>query len=589
MVTTSIGETLPAIFHYRIQHSGDRPAIFSKHDGLFAPVSWSQLARDVTMLAVGLVRCGVQPGDRVILFSENRYEWVVVDFAIQLAQAVHVPVHAPLTGSQAAFQIADSGAKVAFVSTAQQVEKLSEAVRASARSEADVSSGKTRDSAARSEPSFISETRDWHTGLQIFTFEPNAPAVGNATVRSWRELMTSTSVPESSGIARRAVDSVKPNSLATILYTSGTTGEPKGVMLTQQNLVSNARAATEGFEMSPKDRRLNFLPLSHIFARTCDLYTWLEAGYELALAESRESVIADCAAFRPTLLNGVPYFYDKVRRAIIDLGREGQPDALRKLLGGDIRLCCSGGAALPDHVFDFFWQHDVPLLQGYGLTETSPVISMSSPDHVRRGASGRTIRDVEVRIADDGEILTRGPHIMVGYYKKPEETADVVRDGWFYTGDLGRVDEDGFVFITGRKKEILVTSGGKNIAPVYLESLLTEDPLILQAVVFGDDRDFLSALIVPNSAALEQELTRRGISRPPPAEISTHPDILAYYEERIRHQLRNVSYYEQIRKFRLMDRGFSIESGELTPKLSLRRKIIEANCRELIEGMYKKC
>jgi long-chain acyl-CoA synthetase len=399
--------------------------------------------------------------------------------------------------------------------------------------------------------------------------------------------MSTIPVSEASALARRAVDTVKPEALATILYTSGTTGEPKGVMLTQRNIVSNARAATEGFEMSAEDRRLNFLPLSHIFARTCDLYTWLEAGYELALAESRESVIADCAAFRPTLLNGVPYFYDKVRRTVIDQGNK--PDALRNLLGGDIRLCCSGGAALPDHVFDFFWENEVPLLQGYGLTETSPVISMSSPDHVRRSASGRAIRDVEVRIADDGEILSRGPHIMVGYYNKPEATAEVIRDGWFHTGDLGRVDEEGFVYITGRKKEILVTSGGKNIAPVYLESLLTEDPLILQAVVFGDGRDYLSALIVPNTAALQQELEQRGKQMPPAAEVLTHADVLAIFDEHIQNQLRNVSYYEQIRKFRLMNRGFTIDSGELTPKLSLRRKIIEANCREQIESMYKKC
>jgi long-chain acyl-CoA synthetase len=579
MPTTLLGETLPAIFHHRIQHSGDRPAIYSKQGGVFSPISWSQLAQDVTILAAGLVRSGVQPGDRVIQFSENRYEWVVVDFAIQLAQAVHVPVHAPLTGSQAAFQIADSGAKVAFVSTAQQAEKLSQA--------ADMTAEPASDSASSKEPSFVAETRDWHSGLQVFTFDSSPAAIGNAIVRSWRDLMTAISVAEASALARRAVEAVKPEALATILYTSGTTGEPKGVMLTQHNIVSNARAATEGFEMSASDRRLTFLPLSHIFARTCDLYTWLEAGYELGLAESRESVIADCALFRPTLLNGVPYFYDKVRRAIIDQGSQ-DPEALRKLLGGDIRLCCSGGAALPDHVFDFFWEHGVPLLQGYGLTETSPVISMSSPDHVRRGASGRTIRDVEVRIADDGEILSRGPHIMVGYYHKPDATAEVIRDGWFHTGDLGRVDEDGFVYITGRKKEILVTSGGKNIAPVYLESLLTEDPLILQAVVFGDGRDYLSALIVPNAAVLQQELTSRGKQMPSGADVLTHPDVLALYEEHIRDRLRNVSYYEQIRKFRLMNRGFTIESGELTPKLSLRRKIIEANCREQIESMYTK-
>jgi long-chain acyl-CoA synthetase len=273
---------------------------------------------------------------------------------------------------------------------------------------------------------------------------------------------------------------------------------------------------------------------------------------------------------------------------LIEQGRQDDPAALGELLGGEVRMCASGGAALPDHVFDFFWQRNVPLLQGYGLTETSPVITMSTLQHFRRGSSGRVIRDVEVRIAEDGEILTRGPHVMAGYYRQPQATAEVVRDGWFHTGDLGRLDEDGFLFITGRKKEILVTSGGKNIAAVYLESLLTEDPLILQAMVVGDGRDFLTALIVPNPDALGQEIRARGISVLSRDQAVSHPDVLRLYEERVRDRLRNVSTYEQVRKFRLLNRGFTIESGELTPKLSLRRKEIEAHFRDVIDEMYRR-
>jgi long-chain acyl-CoA synthetase len=387
---------------------------------------------------------------------------------------------------------------------------------------------------------------------------------------------------------QQAVANVRPDSLATILYTSGTTGEPKGVMLTQRNLVSNTVAAVQRFGMCSDDRRLTFLPLSHIFARTCDLYTWLVTGCQLALVESRESVLRDAAEYHPTIMNGVPYFYDKVRRTLLDEGRADEPGALRGKLGGEIRYCCSGGAALPVHVFDFFWERDVPLLQGYGLTETSPVISMSTVGHVRRGASGQPIQDVEVRIADDGEILTRGPHVMIGYYGRPEATAEVIRGGWFYTGDYGYVDEDGFVFITGRKKELIVTTGGKNIAPVQLESLLTEDPLILQAVVIGDDRDYLTALIVPNPDALRAEIIARGIAVTSSDEVLRHPDVLSLYEQRIRERLSSLSYYEQVRKFNLMNRGFTIESGEMTPKLSLRRQEITANCKELIEELYRK-
>jgi len=213
---------------------------------------------------------------------------------------------------------------------------------------------------------------------------------------------------------------------------------------------------------------------------------------------------------------------------------------------------------------------------------------MSTIEQVRRGASGKAIKDVEVRIAEDGEILTRGPHLMSGYYGRDDATAEVMRDGWFYTGDYGHVDEDGFVYITGRKKELIVTTGGKNIAPVYLESLLTEDPLILQAVVIGDDRDFLTALIVPNPDGLRAAIQSRGIAVGSPASVLKHPQVIGLFEERIRERLQSVSYYEQIRKFHLMDRGFTIESGELTPKLSLRRQEIAVHCRELIEEMYRK-
>jgi long-chain acyl-CoA synthetase len=556
--------TLPALIRERVRRSSDRPAVFYRREGQYSPVTWLQLDGDVRRLAAGFVRGGIVPGDRVIQFAENRYEWIVVDFAIQMCGAVHVPVHAPLTGPQAAFQIADCGAKVAFVSTGEQAEKL----RSHCQSPA-------------------APGRNALESVQFFTFEPGLPPIAGRPVRPWRELMSEATEAGMQEAAQRAA-SVSPSSLATILYTSGTTGEPKGVMLTQHNLVTNAQAAVEQFEMGDSDRRLTFLPLSHIFARLCDLYTWLVSGYQLGLAESRETVLTDCAAFRPSLLNGVPYFYDRVRRVLIDQGRQDQPDALRDLLGGEVRACASGGAALPDHVFDFFWQRNVPLLQGYGLTETSPVITMSTPAHVRRGATGRAIRDVEVRIADDGEILTRGPHVMAGYYRQPQATADVIRDGWFHTGDLGRLDEDGFLFITGRKKEILVTSGGKNIAAVYLESLLTEDPLILQAVVLGDGRDYLTALIVPNPDTLRREIVARGIVVRSRDEALAHPRVIELYEQRIRERLRTVSTYEQVCKFRLLNRGFTIDSGELTPKLSLRRKEIEANFRTTIEEMYRR-
>jgi long-chain acyl-CoA synthetase len=336
------------------------------------------------------------------------------------------------------------------------------------------------------------------------------------------------------------------------------------------------------------DLRLNFLPLSHIFARTCDLYCWLTGGTRMAIAQSRDTVIADCQAVQPTILNGVPHFYDRVYRGLCERGLAGTPGAVRGALGGEIRVCCGGGAALPEHLFDYFHGQGVPLLQGYGLTESSPVITLSSPTAFRRGASGRPIGGIEVKIAPDGEILTRGPHVMLGYYENPAATAEVLKDGWLYTGDLGRLDDDNFLYITGRKKEILVTLGGKNIAPVFLESLLTQDPLILQALVVGDGRPCLGSLIVPNHDVLRTEIAARGIDVQSPAEALGHPQVLALYHERIRQRLSDVSHYEQVQRFTLLPRAFSIEDGEMTAKLSLRRKIIEQHFAAEIESLYRR-
>src|SRR5262249_17553872 len=234
---------------------------------------------------------------------------------------------------------------------------------------------------------------------------------------------------------------------------------------------SNAIATCQAFEFTTDDLRLSWLPLSHIFARTCDLYTWLIHGCQLALAASREQIIAHCGLLHPTLLNGVPYFFEKVCRSLCDAGKFGPAEPggqthLQKLLGGNMRACCSGGAALPDHVAEFFWREGVPLVQGYGLTESSPVITTCTPDRHKTGSVGPAVQGVEVKTADDGEIMTRGPHVMLGYLKRPQDTAVAIQDGWLHTGDLGRLDADGYLFITGRKKELIVTAGGKNIAPL---------------------------------------------------------------------------------------------------------------------------
>ena len=550
-------DTLVSMFVGRVAQDGSRTALRIKQDGKFIPISWNELAHDVRKTAAVLVQTGVCPGDRVVQVAENRYEWIVCDLAIQLAQAVHVPVHAPLTGPQITWQVDDSQARVVLVSGSHQCEKLAECAD---RLPEDV---------------------------HFLSFDPCSRPVGRHRVRLLAE--ESARVDDATGedIQRKASSAIIPDSLATILYTSGTTGEPKGVMLTQRNLVSNTVATCEAFHWAPDDLRLSFLPLSHVFARTCDLYTWIALGLELALAESRDTVLADCAAVGPTLINGVPYFYDRVYRHLREQGVADHADSLRKLLGGRIRLCCSGGAALSDHVCEFFHQRGLPLVQGYGLTESSPVITLSTPDSWKMGTVGRPIAGVEVHIADDGEILTRGPHVMAGYWRNQQATDEVIIDCWLHTGDIGQLDEEGYLSITGRKKELIVTAGGKNIAPVYLESLLTESPLIQQAVVCGDGRKFVSALIVPEPEQLKMQMHQRGIDCIATSDAMTHPEVHQVFRECIDQQLSGVSRYEQIGQFTLLERGFTVESGELTPKLSLRRKAIETNFSTEIEAMYQ--
>jgi long-chain acyl-CoA synthetase len=548
--------TLVHLFSRRVTDDGPHAAIHVKREGEYTSLTWDEVRRDVLQTAAGLLDAGVQPGDRVILLSENRYEWIVCDLAIQFAQAINTPIHAPLTGEQIVWQINDSGAELALLSGAEQAEKLERV-------------------ADRLERAVV-----------CYAFDPCEVTIGERSILPFSKLQAEQDEQRLREIEKEALQAVEPTSLATILYTSGTTGEPKGVMLTQRNLASNTIGTLAAFEQTPDDLRLNFLPLSHIFGRTCDLYTWIATGSQLALAESRETVVADCRAIRPTLINAVPYFFGKIYRAISDAGELDRPGALRDFLGGKLRMVCSGGAALPDHVFDFFTEQGVPILQGYGLTETSPVITACTPTRNKKGTVGPAIPRVDVRIAADGEIETRGPHVMRGYYKNPAATDEVLEGGWLKTGDLGELDAEGFLRITGRKKEMIVTSGGKNIPPVLLESLLTQDPLIVQALVVGDGRDYLAALLVPDPDNLRAQIIARGIAVTSREGALTHPDVLALYEDRIRQRLSVVSYYEQVQKFILLSRGFSIEQGEMTAKLSLRRPVIEKHFAAEIEAMY---
>jgi long-chain acyl-CoA synthetase len=554
--------TIVSLFCSQIAARPEQRAIQFRRDGIWQTRCWRDLGDEVRRLAAVLVNLGVAPGDRVIQLSENRYEWIVADLAIQLARAVHVPVHASLAGPQVVYQIQDSGARAVLLSGPDQAVKL------------------TSHLAAQDHPALSPQ-------LKFISYDACPGAIGRYPLLQLDRLMGEADESAGKELEAAALAHVRPGDLATILYTSGTTGEPKGVMLSQRNLASNALGTLEAFGQQADDLRLSWLPLSHIFARTCDLYTWIASGSELALAENPEAVTAVCRELHPTLINGVPYFFEKVQRYLVDNGLADQPGVLAAAFGGRLRAACSGGAPLPDHVARFCNDRGVFLAQGYGLTESSPVITAGTPAAMKIGTAGRPIPGVEVKISADGEILTRGPHVMLGYWNKPQATAEALHDGWLSTGDMGEIDSDGFLKITGRKKEIIVTSAGKNIAPAHLEALLKADPLIEQAVVIGDARNYLSALIIPNCDALQAELQRREIHVNSAAETLTHPDVLALYQQHINERLSGVSYYEQIRKFKLLERPLSAERGEMTLTLKLRRQAIQANFKDAIEDMYK--
>jgi long-chain acyl-CoA synthetase len=552
--------TIISLLAERIEQGAEQPALQYRSGGAWQTLRWSEVAEDVRRAAAVLADLGVRPGDRVAQFSPNRYEWILADLAIQTARAVHVPIHASLAPPQVAYQVADSGAKVVLLAGPEQVQNLL---------------------------GYYGEHRDeLPDGTRFLCYDPSPAISGVAEVPCLRDRMIHADESLGERLARDARNELSPDDLATILYTSGTTGEPKGVMLNQRNLATNALGTLAAFGSQPDDLRLAWLPMSHIFARTCDVYTWVAGGGRLALAEGPESVSPLCRELHPTLINGVPYFFEKVQRYLVDKGLADLPGALAAAFGGRLRAACSGGAPLPDHVAKFYNDRDVFLGQGYGLTESSPVISAATPSAMTIGTSGRPIPGVEVKIAPDGEILTRGPHVMLGYWNKPAATAEALRDGWLHTGDLGALDEEGFLKITGRKKELVVTAAGKKAVPSHLESLLKADPLIEQAVVLGDGRSYLSALIVPNREALAAELRRLG-KQVAATEALRDPDVIALYEQHIKERLACVSYYEQVVKFTLLDRPLSVERGELTLTLKLRREAICSNFAEAIEVMYK--
>ncbi|WP_428308340.1 AMP-dependent synthetase/ligase [Lacipirellula sp.] len=533
--------TIPALLTATVARQGDRPALGVICQGTLAWRTWRELGASIDRAAADLIERGIEAGDRVAQLSPNCEGWIVADLAIQQIGAVHVPLHAALSAGQAAEQIAHAGAKLLLVDSLATENRL----RGSLPSQ-----------------------------VQVVVFDP-PPFKGGAR----------GGIPDAATPTK--LHAPEASSLATILYTSGTTGPPRGVMLTQRNLVANAVGVTDAVAAIADEVRLCLLPLSHIYARTCDLYSWIYRGTRLVLAESRDTILRDCQLAQPTVINAVPYFYQKVADTLRQSDRLADAATLRQAFGGEVKRCYCGGAGLAPETEQFFAERELPILCGYGLTEASPVVTATTFQTYAAGAVGRPLPNLEVRLADDGELQVRGPSVMAGYWRDEAATAAAIRDGWLQTGDLATWTETGNLRIVGRKREMIVLATGNKVAPTRIEQLLVGSPWIEQCCVVGDGRKCLAALIVPNPDKLRQEIRRRRLWVWSRRRALTHPKVLALYREEIDRCLAAAASFEQVGPFVLLGRGFSIEDGEMTPKLSLCRNVIERVFSGEIETMYR--
>jgi long-chain acyl-CoA synthetase len=591
-------QTLCEIFYHSVEYRKPDHLKVKRGD-TWHDISSEEVRRAVEELSMGLRALGVEKGDRVALLSENRPEWAYADLATLCAGAADVPIYPNLMPAQVLYVLNDSQAKVALASSAAQVKKLA-------------------------------EVRDKAPHLRhVIRFDDPAHE-GTLSLDEVRARGREALAADQGAVKRRAAE-VRPDDLATLIYTSGTTGDPKGVMLTHDNVVSNVHGALEAFgDFGPSDTALSFLPLCHIFERMGGHYLMLQQGVTIAYAESVEKVPANMAEVRPTIMLSVPRLYEKMYARInekvagdsalkqsifrwaLGVGRRvfqarlehrtpgaslraqhGLADRLvfatiRERTGGRLRLFVSGGAPLSKEIAEFFGAVGLSILEGYGLTETSPVIAVNRPDKMKPGTVGPPLAGVEVKIAEDGEILTRGRHVMKGYYNKPEATAEVIdADRWFHTGDVGLVDPEGFLVITDRKKDIIVTSGGKNIAPQPIESLVKSNPLVAEIVMIGNKRNFPSALVVPNFDNLEKWARAHGLTASAREELVRDPRVVELYDRTVADLTAHLAQFERIKRIALLPREFSLEAGELTPTLKVKRRVVEQKYKDVIDRLYE--
>ena len=569
-----------------------------KHAGSWRSISAVEMVKRAQWIALGLYSLGIQKGDRVAILSESRVEWILSDQGCIFAGAIGVPIYPTLTPSQVAYILNDSGARGLFVSTQAKLDQVSSALKQCPSLEEVI----VFEADSTSEPDFLSLVELEARGRNLEAEHPN--------------------------LAVELAHAAKPEDIATIIYTSGTTGEPKGVMLTHASLIMDLLASSNHFAIGEQDSALSVLPLSHLFERQA-MNMYLHHGMSVYIGESLEKTGVNMREVHPTVFVGVPRIYEKIlakvkdrayskgringllfewaigvgkRWAKLKLAHRSIPIRLsiahrvsdwmvfakwRAALGGHIRIFVSGAAPLSPDVALAFAGAGLPIVQGYGLTETSPVITAGRPEDNRVGTAGRPIPGVEVRIAPDGEIETRGPHIMRGYWNKPEETrAMFTEDGWFKTGDIGSLDDDGFLTITDRKKELFKTSGGKYISPQPIEQLIKSTRFVNQVVVVGSERKFPAALIVPDWEQLESYAKLKGLNLHTPEEFCRNPRIIDLFERQIAARTEGLAQFEKIKRVALLDKELTIEGGELTPTLKVKRRVIDEKYRELIDRIY---
>ena len=593
-------KTIPDMFYKQAETYKGEVVRKYKKDGKWIDIRWEEEQEYVESFALGLMKLGIESGEKVALLSENRYEWYVSDLAIQSIGAIVVPIYSTNTPEQVAYILNDSDAVGVILSTKQQYQKIE---------------GKK----ARL------------TALKYIIIMDDGIASHESVMR-FGHIMSFGKKSGLKGELQKRLSAISSVDVATIIYTSGTTGDPKGVMLTHRNILSDTEAAYELFKDSMGDEVLvSFLPLSHSFARTADYYVPMYHGRGVqVLAESLEKLAENLVEIKPTMFVSVPRVFEKVYGKVISkveadepfkrkifywavsVGKqaapyrlEGKPlpfglsikhsiasklvfEKIKQAVGGRLNFAVSGGAPLSKELGDFFFALGIKIIEGYGLSETSPVLTANPPDKIKFGTVGKPVRGCELKIANDGEILARGPMIMKGYYKKPEATKEVIdENGWFHTGDIGFVDSEGYLHITDRKKDIIVTAGGKNIAPQPIENRLKMSKYIEEVVIIGDRKPYCVALIVPSFEVLEDMAKKEAIPYSSKEALLENSRIKAVIDGAVAEVNRGLARYETIKKFALIPAIFTQETGELTPTLKVKRWAVEKKYKDIVEQLYE--